>query len=85
MTLDGLRKKTSFLEKLNKEDALLGLYEAVTKLNLATLKKDRQEVAKRLATILIGVSVAADTFKVKNLDKALESRLEEIRKALTIK
>lgn len=77
-----LRNKISFLEKLDKKDALLGLYEATTKLHLATLKNDSQEIAKRLANVMIGAAVAADTFKVKDLDTALNDRINELQKLL---
>lgn len=82
MIISELRKRIAFLKKLDKKDALLGLYEAITKLQIATLQKDTKEIAKKLSNVLIGAAVAADTFNIKNLDKSLDDRINELHKLL---
>lgn len=82
MSIRELINKTLLFPKLNRQETVIGLYEAITKLRLAVERNDSSEIAKRLSNILIGVSAASNTFKVKDLDKALGQRLIELKKEL---
>lgn len=83
MTLEEFRIKITAFPKLDDQKALLGLYEAMGKLQLAVNKQNHQEISKRLTNILIGIIAAADTFKVEDLDKSLANRLTELQKELS--
>lgn len=82
MSIRELINKTLLFPKLNRQETVIGLYEAITKLRLAVERNDSSEIAKRLSNILIGVSAASNTFKVKDLVKALGQRLIELKKEL---
>ena len=46
-------------------------------------KKQKGEVEKRLANILIGVGLAAQAYQIEDLDKAFHDRIKELTLELT--
>ena len=65
----------------NPKDSLLSLHEAATKLWVATAtEKSREEVEKRISNTLIGVCDVANSLGVRNIEKIILRRIDELQK-----
>jgi len=63
----------------NVKDSLLSLHEAVTKLWIAiATKKEQPELEKRIANTIIGVCDAAHSLGIKNIEKIISQRINEL-------
>ncbi|MFZ2190003.1 MAG: hypothetical protein WA057_00720 [Candidatus Magasanikiibacteriota bacterium] len=72
--------------KLNKTPSkdydLLGIQESITKLWIASWKKDKDEVGKRLANLLIGAFVTAKRLGIDDVEYYFDKRIIEFKKEL---
>lgn len=63
------------------EKEILALHESATKLwSSIRQKKDKEDVGKRIASLLIGTLVIADLLKIEDIDDILQKRMREIEK-----
>lgn len=65
--------------KRDVRDAILGLYEATTKLSNAYLtNKDKEELGKRIANLFIGVCDVMQTLDIQDPESLLQKRILEL-------
>jgi hypothetical protein len=65
------------------EIEILAIHESVTKI-YSSFKYNKDEIPKRVASAFIGILEVADILGVKNLEKEIYSRLEEIKNYQTL-
>jgi len=81
MNINKYIKGNSYFPILTPKESILGLYESVYKLSVPTIvNRNRSEVEKGLANVLVGIIDVAKTFKINDLENILEKRLEELKK-----
>ncbi|HBU06543.1 MAG TPA: hypothetical protein DEB09_00490 [Candidatus Magasanikbacteria bacterium] len=75
-------KKLELLTSPSKDYDLLGIQESITKLWIASWKKDKDEVGKRLANLLIGTFVIAKRLGINDVEYYFDKRMVEFKKEL---
>lgn len=66
----------------NKDHDLLGIQESITKLWIATWKKDKDETGKRLANLLIGTFINAKRLGIRDVEHYFNKRIVEFKKEI---
>ncbi|MCX6715320.1 MAG: hypothetical protein NTX72_05930 [Candidatus Uhrbacteria bacterium] len=65
--------------KRDVRDAILGLYEATTKLSTAYIRnKDTEEIERRIANIFIGLCDVLQTLDIQDPESILQKRILEL-------
>lgn len=68
----------------NNDRELFGIQEALTKLWTASLHKDKEEIGKRIANLLIGTMINAHRFGIDDIEHYFRKRMGEYELELKI-
>jgi len=76
--------KAGFPAAKNTDQELFGIQEALTKLWVASLHDDREEIEKRIANLLIGTMINAHRLGINDIEHYFRKRLDEYKLELKI-
>ncbi len=83
-TVHGMFGGDSNIGKTAIDYHFLGIHEALTKLWVSAVKnKNDNETRRRLANVLFGTLLTADALGIRDVDGALDLRLEEMEQEVT--